>query len=154
MLSVIPPSPSPVQRPFTFLNTNNEFSTLTDALEPYIDLLMKDLGSFSSIKLYCSLPAWDAWALGTTLDIHDLHDLHIRLIEFLHTVVDRLRAKKIQVSYCLSPCQNDTSFALVRAMPSEYRPLWNSMVTDSLDSLQRFKVFVTTLDSTPTLIVS
>ncbi|KAF8294510.1 hypothetical protein DL93DRAFT_2091799, partial [Clavulina sp. PMI_390] len=48
--------------------------------------------------------------------MHDLYDLHARLIVFLKAAVQRLRASKIAATYHLSPCQNDSSVALVRAV--------------------------------------
>ncbi|KAF8327920.1 uncharacterized protein EI90DRAFT_1641838 [Cantharellus anzutake] len=151
---VAPPTSSPIDPGLSPPVVS--FPNLQDSLDTYVNLLLKELGSHPAVKLFCSLPDFDAWAAGTTLDHNDLHQLRANLFDFLHQVQDRLRAQSIHASYHVSPCQNDSAFALVRAMPAGYRPVWTSCLKEKqkMDIQDRFKVFVATLGGCPTLILS
>jgi len=141
----------------SFTSLHNDFQTLEDALQPFVSLVTNELGGTGqALKLSVSLPDWEEWSKGTTLDIHDFHKIHTRLIVFLHSLVNDLRAAKILASYHLCPCHNDSSFVLVRAVPVPVNQASCGLprAKDQFTEDQRFKIFIKTIEGIPTLIMS
>lgn len=99
-----------------------EFPALQESLETFVSVIadeIKAAGGHAVVKLCCALPSYEEWSAGTDLDMHDLYELHLKLIRFLRSAVQRLRAVKISATYHLSPCPGDSPFALVRAIRPE-----------------------------------
>jgi len=138
-----------------------EFASLKESLEAFVNIVSKEFQSTGVVKLYCSLPSYDEWSASPNQDMHDLYDLHARLIGFLRTAVQKLRALKISATYHLSPCQSGSSVALVRAVRpsplSSCTSVWSDpalLSNGPVAQEDRSKVFLASIGNVPTLITS